>query len=131
MSSPALDRPHHPARIATAAAFVLATLGASIACNSERKAECDRFVEAMKPLDEGVPSPDAVERVQKSVEGLKLEDQPLGVYAKNYAATLTVLSSTLKLKATGAAPDGTDDVIKEKLKEARTDKADTERYCSR
>jgi hypothetical protein len=81
-------------------------------------------------LDQGTPSADQVERVQHEVDGLKFQDQPLGVYAKNYTSTLTVLSSTLKLKDGPAPPDGTDDVIKAKLKEARADKVDAQRYCS-
>jgi hypothetical protein len=84
----------------------------------------------MKPLDEGVPTADAVDRVKTQVEGLKLTDQALGVYAKNYTKTLTVLASTLRLKEAPEAPDGTSDVIKTNLKEARTDKADAVRYCA-
>ena len=41
-----------------------------------------------------------------------------------------VLSSTLTLKAGPNAPDGTDDVIAKKLKDARTDAADVARYCA-
>jgi hypothetical protein len=100
------------------------------ACDDERKAECDKFLSAMKPLDDGTPSAAQVDSVQHAVDGLQFKDQPLGVYAKNYTATLTVLSSTIKLKDGPSPPDGTDDVIKAKLKEARTDKVDTARYCS-
>ncbi len=128
-------RSHHPRpRPATAAAIHAAAvglLGACLcACNAERKAECDAFVAAMKPLDDGIPTADAVDRVQKQVEGLKLTDQALGVYAKNYTKTLTILAGTLRLKDTPEAPDGTNDVIKANLKEARTDKADAVRYCA-
>jgi hypothetical protein len=103
---------------------------ASAGCNAERKAECDQFLAAMKPLGEGVPTVDTVKSVQRAVAALSLQDQPLRVYAKNYAATLTILSNTLELKATPSPPDGTDDVIKSHLKEALTDAADTARYCA-
>jgi hypothetical protein len=110
---------------------LVSALAAGISgCNAERKAECDRFLDAMKPLADGLPSADAVDRVQSTVAGIHFQDQPLGVYAKNYAATLAVLSNTLKLKESPSPPDGTDDVIKAKLKEARTDAEDTARYCA-
>jgi hypothetical protein len=114
------------ASLATLSALVGATGG----CNAERKAECDQFTAAMKPLGEGAPTAEAVGRVQTQVAAIKFQDEPLSVYAKNYLATLTVLSKTLELKATGTAPDGTDDVIKSNLKEALTDAADTARYCA-
>lgn len=107
-------------------ALVLGAAG----CDNERKEDCDKFLAAMKPLDEGTPTADAIERVQKEVAALKLRDQPLGVYAKNYLDTLAVLAGTLRLKEGPSPPDGTDDVIKAKLKEARTDKADAIRYCA-
>ncbi len=110
-------------------AIIACALGA-LACNSERKQECDKFLTAMKPLDQGTPSTDVVERVRQDVGGIQFQDQPLSVYAKNYANTLTVLSSTLKLKASPEPPDGTDDVVKTNLKEARTDQEDVARYCS-
>ena len=110
-------------------AAVLVALAAS-GCDNARKQECSQFLGAMKPLDEGTPSADTVDSVSKQVAAMKFQDQPLGVYATNYGKTLTVLSSTLKLKASGSAPDGTDDVIKKNLKEARTDKEDVQRYCS-
>ena len=103
---------------------------AASGCDNERKQECSQFVGAMKPLDEGTPSADTVDSVSKQVAAMKFQDQPLGVYATNYGNTLKVLSSTLKLKASGSPPDGTDDVIKKNLKEARTDKDDVQRYCS-
>ena len=103
---------------------------ASGGCNSERKAECDRLLSAMKPLGEGAPTADSVGRVLGAVSAISFQDQTLGVYAKNYSATLTVLSKTLELKATPEAPDGTDDVIKTNLRAALTDADDTTRYCS-
>ena len=99
-------------------------------CDNERKQECSQFLGAMKPLDDGTPSSDTVDSVSKQVASIKFQDQPLGVYAENYRKTLEVLSNTIKLKASGSAPDGTDDVIKKNLKEARTDKDDVQRYCS-
>jgi hypothetical protein len=99
-------------------------------CDKERKEECDQFLSAMKPLDQGTPTSDLVDATSKQVDAIKFQDQTLGIYAKNYKEKLTVLSTTLKLKASGSAPDGTDDVIKAKLKDARTDQADVQRYCS-
>jgi hypothetical protein len=112
-------------------ALALAAAPCVAGCDNERKEDCDKFLAIMKPLDEGTPTADAVERVQKDVAALKLRDQALGVYAKNYAGTLTVLAGTLRLNEGPSAPDGTNDVIKAKLKEARTDKADTVRYCAK
>src|SRR5580700_3736722 len=116
----------------TKARTVFLTLAALCvsACNSARKQECDKFLAAMKPLDEGKPSADLVDRVQTEVAAFAFEDQPLGVYAKNYATRLTVLSNTLKLQASPTAPDGTDDVVNQTLKDARTDHDDVQRYCS-
>jgi hypothetical protein len=102
-------------------------------CNSERKQECDRFVEAMTPLKEGMPTAEQVDRTNQTVAALKLTDQPLHEYSTNYKNTLTVLENTLKLKAAAGPdgpPDGTDDVIKRNLKEARTDFDDISRYCA-
>jgi hypothetical protein len=101
-----------------------------LACNSARKQDCDKFLAAMKPLDQGTPSADTVDRVAGDVAALPLQDEPMRIYAKNYGTTLTVLSNTLKLKASPSAPDGTDDVIKQNLKAARTDRDDVQRYCS-
>jgi hypothetical protein len=110
-------------------ALALAALAAS-GCDAERKQECSQFLSAMKPLDNGTPSVDTVDNVSRQVGSIKFQDQPLGVYAVNYRKTLGVLSNTLKLKASGSAPDGTDDVVKNNLKEARTDRDDVQRYCS-
>jgi hypothetical protein len=111
------------------AAVVASTLPA---CDEARKQECDALLGAMKPIGPaGTPTGDTVDAVMKQVDGLKLQNQALAVYAKNYAQTLTVLSATLKLKAGGSAPDGTDDVIKQKLKEVRTDQDDVQRLCSK
>jgi hypothetical protein len=111
-----------------AAILVLAALSA--ACNTQRKQECERLLAVMKPLEQGVPSADTVDRVNHDVEALALEDQPLHIYAENYQRTLTVLSNTLALQASPSAPDGTDDVIKSRLREARVDHQDVARYCA-
>jgi hypothetical protein len=110
--------------------FAVGVVVLSSGCNAERKEECEKFLAAMKPLDQGTPTAELVDRVEKDVGAIQFQDQPLGVFAKNYRATLTVLSNTLKLQASPSAPDGTDDVVKTKVKEARTDKDDTARYCS-
>jgi hypothetical protein len=108
------------------ALLVLPLLG----CDDARKQECDKLLTAMKPLDQGTPTSDTVDAVSRQVGAIKFQYQPLGVYAENYRGTLTILSNTLRLKASGQAPDGIDDVIKKKLTEARTDKDDVQRLCS-
>ena len=108
-------------------------LGALVACNAERQQECEKFTSAMSPMQGDTPSADTVDRVRESVETIQFQDEPLHEYAKNYKATLTVLSNTLNLKTTAGPdgpPDGTDNVIKANLKEARTDYDDIARYCS-
>ena len=108
-----------------------AVAAASLAgCNAERKQDCDALLGAMKPLETGTPSVDVVDGVSKQVAGLQLHDDTLRIYAKNYRETLGMLSSTVALKASPNAPDGTDDVIKKKLQEARTDASDVARYCA-
>ncbi|MGA7123175.1 MAG: hypothetical protein WBY94_23950 [Polyangiaceae bacterium] len=118
------------ARNQLAAMAIVAGALAVGGCNAQRRQECDRFVAAMKPLDDGTPTADLVDHVHQDVQALNLEDQPLHIYATNYQNTLTVLASTLRLKADPSAPDGTDDVIKTRLKEARTDSEDVRRYCA-
>jgi hypothetical protein len=51
-------------------------------------------------------------------------------YARTTRSTLEVLASTLALKEGPSPPDGTDDVVKEKLKEARAAHADVVHYCA-
>jgi hypothetical protein len=101
-----------------------------VACNSVRKTECDKFLGAIRPLDQGTPTADTVDRVHKAVGAIAFQDEPLQVYAKNYGDKLTVLSNTLALKAGPEPPDGADAVIKANLKAARTDRDDVQRYCS-
>jgi hypothetical protein len=122
-----------PTRLVASIALVSANVAMALvleACNKERKDECDALLVAMAPLSQGEPTGDTVDRVDRAVRALDLKDQPLHIYADNYQKTLTVLSSTLQLGASPSAPDGTDDVIKTHLKEARTDRADVERYCA-
>jgi hypothetical protein len=119
--------------LAAAIVLVAAAAAGATGCDTQRKQDCDKFLPAIAPLQEGAPTPDAVDHVHDVVTAMKIEDQPLGVYAKNYANTLTVLSSTLKLKATAGPdgpPNGTEDVIKKNLKEVRTDFDDISRYCA-
>jgi hypothetical protein len=111
------------------ASAALAALHAS-GCDAERKQECDKLLGAMKPLEQATPSADVVDSVSKQIDAMTFQDATLRIYAKNYRQTLTVLSSTLRLKASPSPPDGTDDVIKQKLKEARTDASDVGRYCT-
>jgi hypothetical protein len=129
------DRPALRTRRAPASglAFVAACL-ALLACNEERKQECEKFLAAMQPLRTGTPSSEVVDHVAADVSALAFQDQPLGVFAKNYKQTLSILSSTLKLKENAASPDavpdGTQNVIQKNLAEARTDDADIARYCA-
>jgi hypothetical protein len=123
----------NPRRLGLNAALTLTAALAVLAvsaCNEQRKQECDRFLTAMKPLDQGMPGADVVDAVATQVDGLHLQDDTLHIYATNYLATLRVLSSTLRLKADPGAPDGTDDVIKSNLKSARTDASDVARFCT-
>jgi hypothetical protein len=117
--------------LALAALAGSVSLGVALTgCNPERKAECEQLMAAMKPVSDAVPTADGVDSAKASVAAIKFSDQTLGVYAKNYSQTLTVLSSTLRLKSGPDAPDGTEDVIKRNLAEARTDAKDTARYCA-
>ncbi|MGH7438523.1 MAG: hypothetical protein ACRENE_22785 [Polyangiaceae bacterium] len=124
----------HLRRYAVAAGGSSLVLAASVllfgGCNPERKAECDRLMAAMKPVSDTAPTAEGVDDVKASVAAIKFEDQTLDVYAKNYSQTLSVLSSTLRLKSSPDAPDGTEDVIKRNLQQARTDAQDTARYCA-
>lgn len=115
-----------------AAGWVLlaAALFAGTACNEETVKECSTLQDAMKPLDQGMPSSATVDSVAAKVAGMQLKNQTLSIYAKNYGQTLTVLSNTLKLKEGPNAPDGTDDVVKKNLAKARTDADDVKRFCA-
>jgi hypothetical protein len=98
-------------------------------CNAERKQECDRFLSALKPL-ESKPSADEVDRMQTSLLSAQFQDQPLREYGASTKATLQVLANSLKTQAAPDAPDGTDDLVKAKIKEARGERDDVARYCS-
>ena len=121
------------ARVAVAALAMAVSAAGAAGCNAERRQECDKLLSAMTPLQGDPPGADAVDRVNDGIGAMQFQDQPLGVYAKNYRATLTVLSNTLKLQATAGPdgpPDGTVDVIKQNVKDAHTDYDDVSRYCS-
>jgi hypothetical protein len=119
--------------ILAAVAGLVGALAWLAGCNTQRKQDCGTFLTAMSPMQGGTPSVDVVDRVHDSVAGAAFGDEPLREYATNYKNTLTVLSNTLKLKAAAGPdgpPDGTENVIKQNLKEARTDFDDITRYCS-
>jgi hypothetical protein len=126
--------PFTPASAGLRGAIVCAaTLAALASCDSTRKQDCEKFLPAMSPVQADPISLDAIERTYTSVSAIKFEDEPLREYSTNYKNTLSVLSNTLKLRASAGPdgpPDGTDDVIKRNLKEARTDFDDVSRYCA-
>jgi hypothetical protein len=107
-----------------------------IACDEQRRHDCDALVAAMKPLDapDGnekiVPTLETVDAVKKQVQAMKVGDHTLSIHVQNYAKTLGVLSNTLALKSSSSPPDGTDDVIRRNLKEARSEANDVKRYCA-
>ena len=87
----------------------------------------------MSGMQSGTPSAETVDQVLSAVAGIKFSDVPLEEYATNYKNTLTVLVNTLKLKSSAGPdgpPDGTENVIKQNLKDARTDFDDISRYCA-
>jgi hypothetical protein len=115
-------------RVSSALAW--AVLCGLVSCNSVRKKECETLLSAMQPLDQPASTVDVVGRMRDAIEAIQFADEPLREYARSAKATLIVLSNTLALKDGPSPPDGTDDVIKAKLKEARTAKDDVVRYCS-
>jgi hypothetical protein len=127
--------------VASAACLALclaASLATLAGCDTQRKQDCDKFLSAMTPIGgsaagPAAPAADAIDGVHDAVAGMQFVDVPLREYATNYKNTLTVLSSTLKLKAAAGPdgpPNGTEDVIKQNVKDARTDYDDVTRYCS-
>jgi hypothetical protein len=112
-----------------ALASVALPFGAT-ACNAERKQQCDTLLAAMKPLDQGTPSSAMVDTVHKQIAAMTFQDATLGIYAKNYGATLTILANTLQLQEGASPPDGTADVVKQNLQKVRTDRDDVQRYCA-
>jgi hypothetical protein len=132
LSSRVSRRPLDRRLAALAAVLAPLTLVTLPACNEERTRECSQFLSAMSSLGDAAPTADAVDRVRQAVQSMHFQDQPLGIYAQNYTSTLQVLAGTLKLQeSTPEPPDGTDEVIKSRLKEARADRDDAQRYCSR
>ena len=109
--------------------FVAALATLSISCNAERKSECDRLLTALKPLEQE-PGADAVEGARRAIEAIQFQDEPLREYASSAKSTLTVLAEKLRTQAGDSAPDGTDDVVKEKRKEARGEVKEVIRYCT-
>jgi hypothetical protein len=118
------------AKATVAAVATLAGFLSLASCNPQRQQDCEKFVSTMKEIDEGTPNAATVDRINKAVEALQIQDQPLQIYAENYRNTLSGLSSSLRLNESPSPPDGTDDVIKNQLKVARTDSRDVQRYCS-
>ncbi len=115
--------------IGCAAVAALAFAG-TLGCNEERQRECGQFALSLKALDETQPGVESVGRARDAIGATQFQDEPLREYAKNTKATLTVLANTLELRSNPDAPDGTESVIKQKLKEARTERADVARYCA-
>ena len=113
-----------------AAALTAAILWLLTACNTERKKECTQLASLLAPLDEAAPSRASIGRLKAGNEAQPLDDEPLHEYANTLKATLEVLSNTLALKEAPSPPDGTDDVIKAKLKEAKAVRDDVAHYCA-
>jgi hypothetical protein len=113
-----------------AAALAGGIFGLFTACNTESKKECTALTSTLAPLDEAAPSSASIGRLRAAIEAQTLDDQPLHEYASTLKKTLEVLSSTLALKEAPTPPDGTDDVVKAKLKEARAARDDVAHYCT-
>jgi hypothetical protein len=110
---------------------LLGPLSALTACNAERQQECEKLKSALKPLESGTPSAETVKRAHDAVAAMTFQDEPLREYAKGAATTLAVLASTLELQADpSSAPDGTNEVVKGKIKDAQGEVAEVTRYCS-
>ena len=128
------------AGVAIAAAAMLTFTGVLLialsSCSSERAKECETLKAALRPLGDdqasasSAPSADGVARWRQTLDSVSLQDQPLREFAGKLRGVLDVLSSTLALKESPSAPDGTDDVIKSHLKKARTIRADVAHYCA-
>jgi hypothetical protein len=118
------------AKAIVAAVLTLAGSLVLVACNPQRQQDCEKFVSVLKEIDQGSPNAATVDKVSRDIQALQLQDQPLQIYASNFRDRLSVLSNTLRLNESPSPPDGTDQVIKEQLRGARTDSADIQRYCS-
>jgi hypothetical protein len=112
------------------AALSAAILVLSSACVTERKKECMQLASVLAPLDEAAPSHASLNRLKAAIEAQPLDDEPLHEYANTLKATLEVLSNTLALEEAPSPPDGTDDVVKAKLKEAKAVRDDVTHYCA-
>jgi hypothetical protein len=116
----------------TAAHFTILSLPcvlALAACDEARARECKDMISATAGLDEATPTSAGVSRIQQSLDPNKLEDKPLSEYATSLKTTLGILQGTLALKEGPEPPDGTDDVVSNKLKAARTIRGDIVKYC--
>ena len=116
-------------RAAKSAMVPIAGVFLLVACDAERQQECGKLQAAWKPLGEA-PSAETVKRVHDAVAAMQFQDEPLHEYAMSAAATMTVLANTMDLQADPSAPDGTNDVVKTKLKELAGEEAEVTRYCS-
>jgi hypothetical protein len=115
--------------VAIAAFAATATAVVLVACDAERQQECGKLQAALKPLGDA-PSAEAVKRAQDAIAAIAFQDEPLREYAKGATATMTVLANTMELQADPSAPDGTNDVVKAKLKDLAGEQAEVTRYCS-
>jgi hypothetical protein len=113
-----------------AAALACGILELSTACDTERKKECGQLIPTLAPLDDASPSAASIDRLRAALDAQALADQPLHEYASTLKASLLVLSGTLALREAPTPPDGTDDVVKEKMKEARAARDDVSHYCA-
>jgi hypothetical protein len=84
----------------------------------------------MKPLESNAPSAESVAHIQSAIAAIQFQDEPLREYASSTKSTLQVLANSLETQASPTAPDGTDDLVKAKLKEARGEREDVARYCA-
>lgn len=114
-----------PALVALVSCTVILT-----GCNGTRKQECDQFISAMKPLTKGTPSVELVDTAGRKIAAIQFQDEPLHEYASSTKATLSTLADTIRLQTAPSAPDGTDDLIKVKLKEVGGEMDEVTRYCA-
>jgi hypothetical protein len=110
-------------------------LGAGIltictACNTERKKECVQLISVLAPLEDEAPTSASIARLRSAIDAQRLDDEPLHEYAGTLKSTLEVLSGTLAVKEAPSPPDGTDDVLKAKIKQAKAARDDVTHYCS-
>jgi hypothetical protein len=116
--------------VLVAAAGVVAGCATLSGCDATRKQECDQFLSAMKPLTQGTPSIDVVDTADRTISAIQFQDQPLREYAFSTKTTLHTLSESIRLQTGPAPPDGSDEIVKAKLNEARGEDDDVTRYCA-